>query len=82
MNELNHNDIDYEHMDDLPLADHIEWSLYKANEILPADFDFESHHWQADNKNHYALPQQGSLIKKHLLGRGGLFNPPRTFNLL
>ena len=25
------NDIDYEHMDDLPLSDHIEWNHLQAN---------------------------------------------------
>ncbi|WP_160172674.1 hypothetical protein [Methylomarinum vadi] len=42
MNEANHNDIDYEHMDDLPLADHIEWSEYPEEEIMTYDFDFDS----------------------------------------
>ncbi len=41
MTEL-YNDIDYEHMDDLPLADHIEWSEYQEEEIVTYDFDFET----------------------------------------
>ena len=35
------NDIDYEHMDDLPLSDHIEWSQHQE-EIITYDFDFDS----------------------------------------
>jgi len=30
-------DIDYEHMDDLPLSDHFEWQFYQTEQVLPDD---------------------------------------------
>jgi hypothetical protein len=41
MNEQTDNDIDYEHLDDLPLADHIEWSHYQAEEIITDDIEYD-----------------------------------------
>jgi hypothetical protein len=37
MNEQYIDDIDYEHMDDLPLSDHIEWSHYITEETASED---------------------------------------------
>lgn len=45
MNTLYDNDIDYEQMDDLPLSEHIEWSQHRPEEIITADFDFDSEDW-------------------------------------
>ncbi len=35
MTDLENLDIDYEHMDDLPLLDRIEWNHAEPEEIIP-----------------------------------------------
>jgi hypothetical protein len=35
------NDIDYEHLDDLPLEDHIEWTNYQREQIDESDYGAE-----------------------------------------
>ena len=39
MNALIDVDIDYEHMDDLPLSDRIEWNHIKFEKVVPDDWD-------------------------------------------
>lgn len=52
MKTLYDNDIDYEQMDDLPLAEHIEWSQHRREDIVLADFDFDSEDWFLIHENH------------------------------
>ena len=35
------NDIDYEHMDDLPLSDHIEWNHLQTKKMITEDLDYD-----------------------------------------
>ena len=35
------NDIDYEHMDDLPLLDHIEWNHLQTEKVIIKDLDYD-----------------------------------------
>lgn len=51
MNTHYDNDIDYEHMDDLPLSKHIEWSRHPREDIITADFDFDSEDWYTRHRH-------------------------------
>ena len=37
------NDIDYEHMDDLPLSDHIEWNHFQAEKMITEDLNYDQY---------------------------------------
>lgn len=38
-------DIDYEHMDDLPLTDHIEWNHLQVEKIIDDDMENDQNDW-------------------------------------
>ena len=40
-------DIDYEHLDDLPLSDHFEWRYFQVEKVDTDDSDDEQVEWQA-----------------------------------
>lgn len=41
MNDLEDNDIDYEHLDDLPLSEHIEWKYFQIKEVSMQDKKYD-----------------------------------------
>jgi|GEM_PF-2040594 len=38
-------DIDYEHMDDLPIFDHVESKFFQTEKIIPAFVDDDQDDW-------------------------------------
>ena len=47
MNDQTFIDIDYEHLDDLPLSDHFEWRYFQVEKDDTADSDDGQVEWQA-----------------------------------
>ncbi|MCF6252447.1 MAG: hypothetical protein L3J75_14450 [Methylococcaceae bacterium] len=47
MNEPTEIDIDYEHIDDLPLSDHIEWNHFQIEKVCTDELNDSQSDWLA-----------------------------------